>query len=100
MNAATNFKQPRLRSPKYLRSLRELPCLVCGLTPGGVAHHLLRAEDRGVGLKTSDKYAVPLCNDCHTQLHMTGDERRYFDTRGVDAYVWVQQNWRKFHGDD
>jgi len=98
MNAATNFKQPRLRSEKYLRSLRELSCLACGLTPGGVAHHLLRAEDRGVGLKTSDNHAVPMCHSCHTRLHMKGDEVMFWDMMGINAYEWANKNWRKYHG--
>ena len=67
-----NFKQPRLRNEKYLRSLREMPCLSCGIAPAGVAHHLLRAEERGVGLKTGDNHAVPMCTPCHTRLHMNG----------------------------
>jgi hypothetical protein len=94
-----NFKQPRLRSEKYLRSLREMPCLSCGIAPAGVAHHLLRAEERGVGLKTGDNHAVPMCNPCHTRLHMNGDEIMFWDLVGINAYQWANKNWREFNGD-
>ena len=88
----------RLRDPKYLRSLREMPCLACGIIPAGVAHHLLRAEPRGMGLKTSDNCAVPMCHNCHSELHMAGNEELYWDLRGINAYMWANKNWRD-HGE-
>ena len=96
----SNFKQTRERNAKYLHSLRRMDCLACGISPGGVAHHLLRAEKRGMGMKTGDNKAVPMCDNCHKELHHMGDEGLYWDLRGVDAYDWANKNWEKYHGVD
>lgn len=49
------------------------------------AHHLLRAEDRGVAYKTGDNWLVPLSHTMHTKLHTQyGDERKFFKNFGYD----------------
>ena len=88
-------KTKRLVNEKYLRSLRGQPCLVCG--QGGEAHHLMRAEKRGMARKTGDNWAVPLCHKCHMELHAFGNEQTWWDLEGIDAKEWASKNWEKYN---
>lgn len=73
----------------FLEYIRSLPCLVCQ-NPSTFAHHLLRTGDRGMGYKSPDRYAVPLCNGHHRELHRLGDESSFFLRYGIDPYRWVR----------
>lgn len=53
-------------------------------SPWTIAHHLLRAEPRGMGLKAGDNWTVPLCGECHDKLHLNGDEVDFFEFYGWD----------------
>ena len=88
-------KTKRLVDEGYLKSLRGQPCLVCG--QGGEAHHLMRAEARGINRKTSDNWAVPLCHACHMKLHAYGDEQTWWDLEGIDAKSWASKNWKQYN---
>ena len=63
----------RLRDKQHLRFVAKQPCLVCGREPCD-AHHLRFAQSRGLGLKVSDEFAVPLCRAHHRELHRAGKE--------------------------
>lgn len=77
----------RERSPEHLAYIRTLPCHRCGLHGFSVAHHLLFGpQPKARGLKSGDDTAIPLCQTsfqpdggCHTQLHMYGNERAFWD---------------------
>lgn len=88
-------KHNKVRDENYLKTLRGAPCLVC--RRGAEAHHLQRAEQRGVGYKTGDNWAVPLCHDCHMELHHFGDEQTWWDLQGIDPIEWAQKNWEKYN---
>src|SRR5262245_36314596 len=61
--------QPRrIRSKQHLRYVATQPCAVCGRTPSH-AHHIRHAQPRGLGLKVSDEFTVPLCAIHHRDLH-------------------------------
>jgi hypothetical protein len=93
---------PRLRpgmSAGHLAFIRRLPCCVCGREPGGEAHHLLRVEGRGMGMKAADRWAVPLCRVHHQSLHDKGGEEAWFAARGIDARALAERLWR-VSGDD
>lgn len=102
----TNFKPPiseRLkRKPKrerdgmdeaYLAKLRLLPCCVCGNPAPNTVHHLRRSGQSGFGLRSPDKFGVPLCmagfggvNDCHGQVQRKPKyELEWFQKKGIDA---------------
>ena len=89
-------KQNKVRDENYLKTLRGSPCLVC--RRGAEAHHLQRGEQRGVGYRTGDNWAVPLCHDCHMKLHQFGDEQTWWDLEGVDPIEWAKRNWEKYNG--
>ena len=51
-------------SEKHLALIRQLPCCVCQ-RPSGEAHHLKISAERGMGMRATDKWAVPLCHEDH-----------------------------------
>jgi recombination DNA repair RAD52 pathway protein len=84
----------RLRSKEHLRFVAHQPCLICGRTPSQ-AHHIRYAQSRGLALKVSDEFTVPLCAIHHTENHATGDERRWWRERNIDPLPIAQELWRK-----
>jgi hypothetical protein len=42
---------------------------------GWSRHHLRFAQPRGLGMKVSDEFTVPLCRGHHRQLHQAGSDR-------------------------
>ena len=67
----------RLRSKEHLRLVARQSCLICGRAPSH-AHHVRYAQSRGLGLKVSDEFTVPLCAIHHSENHATGDELSSF----------------------
>ena len=58
------------RSPDYLAWIRTLGCVVCGRPPGSVlieAAHTNAIGPRGLGQKTTDFSAIPLCSGHHRE---------------------------------
>ena len=55
-------------SKKYLKFIKEQPCLICFLKAD--AHHLV---SRGAG--GNDYQVIPLCRHHHSELHQTGMDR-------------------------
>jgi hypothetical protein len=52
--------------PKYLTWLREQSCCACNRAAPSEAHH---ATGAGMGLRSDDREAMPLCSECHRDLH-------------------------------
>ncbi len=48
-----------------------------------VAHHLLRAGGKGMGVKECDSLVVPLRRFFHDALHKSGDEIGFFLMHGL-----------------
>ena len=86
----------RVRNKIHLRLVAKQPCLICGRRPCD-AHHLRFAQPRGLGLKVSDEFAVPLCRGHHREVHRTGDEARWWTTTGVDAIGIARKLWIETH---
>jgi hypothetical protein len=64
----------RFRSPAYLDYVRSLPCCSCGKTSGIEAHHIKgRGHLSGAGLTAPDTWAMPLCGECHSRVHLFSD---------------------------
>lgn len=79
---APGQRQPRERDDAFLALLRQLPCLRCNQVPSEAAHIRLTAPGKpitGKGMKPSDRYAVPLCSECHTispdSQHRIGEKK-------------------------
>ena len=93
-------KHKHYKSEEYLKTVRMNPCLICE-SPASDAHHMRGAEPKGfsgMGLKRSgDEWAVPLCRNHHVESHMHGDERTWWDLKGIDSIEWAKnhfKNWR------
>jgi len=60
---------PEERNPDYLALVRQCPCLRCGMEPSEAAHvrYASAAFGKASGMqkKPEDRFAVPLCADCH-----------------------------------
>jgi hypothetical protein len=86
-------KEKRIRDKAHLAFVANEPCLVCGRRPAQ-AHHIRFAQPRGLGLKVSDEFTVPLCNGHHDSLHRTGDERAWWARNGIlDPLKFAARLW-------
>lgn len=57
------------RDPKRLELIRSLPCCQCGASPRSqAAHSNFGIHGKGKGIKSDDKYTIPLCLSCHANL--------------------------------
>jgi len=82
----------RIRSREHLRFVAQQPCVICGRAPTH-AHHVRYAQPRGLALKVSDEFTVPLCAIHHSENHATGDERRWWQERKIDPLAIAHQLW-------
>jgi hypothetical protein len=83
----------RVRNKAHLRRVAQQPCLICGRLPAH-AHHLKFLEPRGLGLKPSDAFAVPLCRLHHRALHDQGDEQSWWQQHKLDPVLEAQRLWK------
>ena len=86
----------RLRDKTHLRFVAKQPCLLCGRQPSD-AHHLRFAQSRGLGLKVSDEFAVPLCRAHHRELHRTGRETDWWAKVGLEPISLARKLWLETH---
>jgi Rad52/22 family double-strand break repair protein len=84
----------RVRSKEHLRFVASQPCLICGRTPAH-AHHIRYAQAKGIALKVSDEFTVPLCAIHHSENHATADERRWWQERKIDPLTVAAELWGK-----
>jgi len=86
----------RIRCKEHLRYVASQPCVICGRSPSH-AHHVRYAQRRGLGIKVSDEFAVPLCATHHQQLHNTTKEREWWQERKIDPLIVAGTLWRESH---
>jgi hypothetical protein len=84
----------RIRSKEHLRHVAQQPCLICGRSPSHT-HHIRFAQARGLGLKVSDEFTVPLCAIHHQQNHATGNERLWWQEHKIDPLAVATRLWRE-----
>ena len=89
-------KPVRERDRDHLRFVASQPCLVCGRTPSD-AHHIKFAEQRAMGRKVSDKFAVPICRLHHRELHRRGNEHAWWQSQGIDPLPIAARLWDRTH---
>ncbi len=104
-------KRKRRKSPKekrpgndpaYLALIRKLPCCVqdeecCGNIE---AHHLKATGERGAGMRSSDKWAVPLCHEHHINgVERIGSRKEisWFRERGIWPISLAKDLWANRH---
>jgi hypothetical protein len=92
--SALALSEPRrVRSKEHLRFVAQQPCVICGRTPAH-GHHIRYAQPKGLALKVSDEFTVPLCAIHHSQIHTTGDERQWWLEHKIDPLVLAQDLWK------
>jgi DNA recombination protein Rad52 len=89
----------RLRDKAHLKFVASQPCLICGRQPSD-PHHLRFAQPRGIGLKVSDDFTVPLCRGHHRQLHQADNEVTWWKNLQIDALEIAKDLWKKTHTKD
>ena len=87
----------RIRCKEHLRFVASQPCAICGRTPSH-AHHIRYAQPRGLGLKVSDEFTVPLCATHHHNLHDTTKEREWWQERKIDPLIIARDLWEQSLG--
>ena len=84
----------RIRCKEHLRFVAGQPCLICGRSPSH-AHHVRYAQSRGLSLKVSDEFTVPLCAIHHHHIHTTGKEREWWQERNIDPLKIASSLWQQ-----
>ena len=84
----------RIRCKEHLRYVASQPCVICGRLPSH-AHHVRYAQRRGLGIKVSDEFTVPLCATHHQQLHNTTKEREWWQERKINPLIIAGTLWRE-----
>jgi hypothetical protein len=86
----------RRRDKSHLRFVAKQPCLICERLPCD-AHHLRFAQVRGLGLKVSDEFTVPLCRGHHREVHRVGNEAQWWENASIDALAIAHKLWTETH---
>ena len=84
----------RIRCKEHLRFVASQPCLICGRSPTH-AHHVRYAQSKGLSLKVSDEFTVPLCAIHHHHIHTTGKEREWWQERNIDPIKIANTLWQQ-----
>lgn len=91
---------------KHLANIRLLPCCVCGNPPPNTVHHLKQTGQRGMGMRSPDRFGVPMCfmagQNCHEQIERIGSkyELEWFRKRGIEALDLAGSLWANKHSLD
>ncbi len=91
---AATQRSKRHRNKAHLLHVAQQPCLVCGRKPSD-PHHLRFMQPRALGLKASDEFTVPLCRMHHRQAHHAGDERKWWESAGIDPVTMARSLWEQ-----
>jgi hypothetical protein len=91
-------KPRRVRDKGHREFVAKQPCVVCAKQPCD-AHHVRFAQGRGLGLKVSDEFTVPLCRAHHRQLHRRGREETFWEELKIQPLAIAEQLWRQTHDD-
>jgi hypothetical protein len=93
--SALTFGEPkRIRCKEHLRFVASQPCLICGRSPSH-AHHVRYAQSRGLSVKVSDEFTVPLCAIHHHNIHTTGKECEWWKDQNIDPLIVANRLWRQ-----
>ena len=84
----------RIRCMEHLRFVASQPCLICGRVPSH-AHHIRYAQSKGLGLKVSDEFTVPLCAIHHHHIHTTGKEQEWWEGHKIDPLMVAGRLWQQ-----
>lgn len=103
------MKQTRMLDNAHLAKIRQMHCLVCGKPPPNEAAHIRcgaieydKPACTGMQTKPSDWWTLPLCAEHHRTgpyaQHKTGDERKWWEVRGIDPFATALRLYAEFGG--
>ena len=84
--------RPPVRDPKYLKFIRQFPCVGCKTQRWG--RDAMHIGPHGIGQKASDLDTLPGCRKCHRELHKIG-ARRFQERYAVDFAAMIRM-FRRF----
>lgn len=84
----------RIRDKRHLQFVASHPCVICGRNRSQ-AHHLTFAQPKGMSIKVSDEFTVPLCSTHHRELHQFGNEAAWWDRHGIEPTEIAKNLWGK-----
>ena len=88
-------RRPREKDNDHLSFLRGLPCCVCGDDATVEAAHIRFSDTRvakinsGLQAKPHDRFALPLCGRHHREQHDKGNERAFWEAKGIDPIFYA-----------
>jgi hypothetical protein len=74
-------------SDRHLAALRKCPCVACLAVGKSTVHHLKSGtKERGMSVRSTDKFGVPLCMADHEAVERAGtrNEVKLFQSWGVE----------------
>lgn len=83
-------------SPEHLDRIRRLPCAACHKAPARTVHHLKSGTgERGMGLRSTDRWGIPLCMIHHEEIERAGtrNERSLCQKWGFDPHDLATALW-------
>lgn len=87
-----------MKREAHLNYIRGLPCTICGNPIETEAAHIRFADARagkpitGMGTKSDDLFALPLCNRHHAEQHQMG-ERQFWKRYAIDPIFVALALW-------
>jgi len=95
-NKNSNWRENRLgMSEEHLALVRKLPCAVCAQSPPSDPHHLMSVGERGLSVRSTDRWAVPLCREHHIAVERVraSGEKQWFMTFNIDVVRLAEGLW-------
>ena len=90
-------RQPNGTGQRRTKRAAPASTRACWPSPWRDAHHLRFAQSRGLSLKVSDEFTVPLCRVHHRELHRTGREPDWWAKAGVEPVSLARKLWLETH---
>lgn len=84
-------------SEGHLALVRKLPCTVCLKLPAGTVHHLKsNTGERGMAVRSTDQWGVPMCMLHHEEVERAGTKQEvaYFQKANLDPHELAKALWR------
>jgi hypothetical protein len=89
-------KRPGMSVP-HCELVRECPCVVCLRVPAGTIHHLKEGTgERGIGVRSTDRWGVPLCPEHHAEIERLGSRQEtwhFLNNWSVDPHSLARSLW-------
>lgn len=86
-NHKSAYERREGNSKVHKRAIIACPCCVCGKLAPSEPHHLKQGTgERGAGMRSTDKYLVPLCHEHHihgVERVSSSQEAAFFKKHGI-----------------